>query len=79
MENVWAFYRRSTDKQELSIDDQRRECQAFAARNNWQIVKEFEPRQGYGSGLTIDRDESFLGNDPSGGVGRPRRPLSRGL
>jgi len=60
MENVWAFYRRSTDKQELSIDDQRRECQAFAARNNWQIVREFEPRQGYGSGLTIDRDESFL-------------------
>ena len=24
------------------------------------IIKEFEPRQGYGSGLTIDRDESFL-------------------
>jgi hypothetical protein len=31
-EKAWAFYRRSTDKQELSIDDQRRECLAFAAR-----------------------------------------------
>src|SRR5258708_40318942 len=60
MENVWAFYRRSTDKQELSIDDQRRDCQAYAASNGWQIVREFEPKNGYGSGLTIDRDEAFL-------------------
>src|SRR5438105_4034609 len=59
MEKAWAFYRRSTDKQELSIEDQRRECQAFAARMSWQIVREFEPAKGWGSGLTIDQDPSF--------------------
>jgi DNA invertase Pin-like site-specific DNA recombinase/DNA-binding transcriptional MerR regulator len=59
MENAWAFYRRSTDRQELSIDDQRRECRAFAAARGWHIVREFEPRKGFGSGLTIDRDPAF--------------------
>lgn len=57
---AWAFYRRSTDKQELSIDDQRRECHAFAITRGWQIVREFEPAKGFGSGLTIDRDSTFL-------------------
>lgn len=59
MEKAWAFYRRSTDKQELSIEDQRRECRAFAASRGWQIIREFEPAKGYGSGLTIDRDPAF--------------------
>jgi DNA invertase Pin-like site-specific DNA recombinase len=60
MENAWAFYRRSTDKQELSTEDQRRDCRAFATARGWQIVREFEPQLGYGSGLTIDRDPAFL-------------------
>jgi DNA invertase Pin-like site-specific DNA recombinase len=59
MEKAWAFYRRSTDKQELSISDQRRECQAYAQRLGWIIVREFEPVKGWGSGLTIDQDPSF--------------------
>lgn len=57
---AWTFYRRSTDKQELSVSDQRRECQAFASARGWQIVQEFEPVKGWGSGLTIDQDASFL-------------------
>lgn len=60
MEKAWAFYRRSTDKQELSIEDQRREVRAYAHARGWEIVREFEPRLGYGSGLTIDRDVAFL-------------------
>src|SRR5215467_12032896 len=60
MEKAWAFYRRSTDKQELSIEDQRKEVRAFAQQRGWQIVREFEPHLGYGSGLTIDRDSAFL-------------------
>lgn len=59
MEKAWTFYRRSTDKQELSIEDQRRECRAYAASRGWLIVREFEPVKGYGSGLTIDRDPAF--------------------
>lgn len=60
MEKAWAFYRRSTDRQELSIDDQRNEAHSFAQGRGWVIVREFEPRLGYGSGLTIDRDSEFL-------------------
>src|SRR5579872_4355179 len=60
MLRAWAFYRRSTDKQELSISDQKRECHAFAKTQGWQIVREFEPREGYASGLTIDRDAVFM-------------------
>src|SRR5579862_42101 len=60
MENAWAFYRRSTDRQELSIEDQRKEVRAYAEARGWHIVREFEPHLGYGSGLTIDRDPAFL-------------------
>lgn len=60
MTKAWAFYRRSTDKQELSIEDQRREVHAYAKQQGWQVIREFEPHLGYGSGLTIDRDRSFL-------------------
>ncbi len=56
---AWGFYRRSTDHQELSIDDQRRECRAFAERRGWQIVREFVPAKGYASGLSIERDPTF--------------------
>jgi DNA invertase Pin-like site-specific DNA recombinase len=60
MEKAWAFYRRSTDKQELSIEDQRKDVRAYAQQRGWQVVREFEPQLGYGSGLTIDRDPAFL-------------------
>jgi DNA invertase Pin-like site-specific DNA recombinase len=60
MERAWAFYRRSTDRQELSIEDQRREVRAYAQDHGFEIVREFEPHLGYGSGLTIDRDRSFI-------------------
>jgi len=59
MDKCWAFYRRSTDRQELSIPDQRRECQALAKKMDLQIIREFEPLKGWGSGLTIDQDPSF--------------------
>lgn len=59
MEKAWAFYRRSTDKQELSVEDQRRECQTLATKMNLEIAREFEPVKGWGSGLTIDQDPSF--------------------
>src|SRR5262245_39343670 len=59
MENAWAFYRRSTDKQELSIDDQRRECRAFAMTRGWAIVREFVPGKGFASGLSIERDTTL--------------------
>jgi DNA invertase Pin-like site-specific DNA recombinase len=60
MIKAWAFYRRSTDKQELSIEDQRKECHALAARMGLEIIQEFSPAKGYGSGLTIDRDSEFI-------------------
>lgn len=60
MERVWAFYRRSTNKQELSIDGQQKECRAFAAARGWEIVREFIPARGYASGMSIDRDPEFL-------------------
>ncbi len=56
---VWAFYRRSTDRQELSIDDQRKEVHALAESKGWEIIREFEPSKGWGSGLTIDQDPTF--------------------
>src|SRR5579872_1921426 len=59
VERAWAFYRRSTNMQELSIEDQRRECHAFAAGRGWDIVREFAPSKGYASGLSIERDATF--------------------
>ena len=59
MEKAWAFYRRSTDKQELSIEDQRKKAHAFAQVRGWEIVREFVPTKGYTSGLTIERDPTF--------------------
>jgi len=58
--SAWAFYRRSTTLQELSIDDQRRDVEAFAKTRGWKIIKEFVPAKGYASGLTIDRDPMFI-------------------
>jgi len=59
MDKAWAFYRRSTDRQELSIEDQRRECRSFSQARGWEIVREFVPAKGYASGLTIERDATF--------------------
>jgi DNA invertase Pin-like site-specific DNA recombinase len=56
---AWAFYRRSTDMQELSIEAQRRDCRAFAEARGWEIVREFSPTKGYASGLSIERDSVF--------------------
>lgn len=60
MRKAWAFYRRSTEMQEVSVEDQRRVCHAKAAQIGVEIVREFVPAKGYASGLTIDRDETFL-------------------
>src|SRR5712692_8360542 len=60
MDQAWAFYRRSTNLQELSIEDQRRECETFASARGWKIVREFVPSRGYASGMSIDRDATFL-------------------
>jgi site-specific DNA recombinase len=60
MDRAWAFYRRSTNLQELSIDDQRRECEAFASDRGWEVVRDFVPARGYASGMTINRDPTFL-------------------
>ena len=56
----WTFYRRSTDRQELSIEDQRKACEAYAKERGWAIVREFVPPRGYASGLTIENDPAFL-------------------
>ncbi len=57
--HAWAFYRRSTDRQELSIEDQRRECTNFACARGWVVLREFVPAKGYASGLSIERDATF--------------------
>ena len=59
MKNAWAFYRRSTNMQEVSIDDQRAACRAKAAEMGCVISREFVPPKGYASGLTIDKDPGF--------------------
>ncbi len=59
MIKAWAFYRRSTNLQELSLQDQKKACWDFSEKHHWQIVKEFEPLKGYASGLTIDQDPTF--------------------
>ncbi|MBI5629910.1 MAG: recombinase family protein [Elusimicrobia bacterium] len=59
MTRAWAFYRRSTDKQELSIEDQKKACRDYADQKGWGIVREFIPEKGYASGLTIERDSRF--------------------
>lgn len=46
MIQVWAFYRRSTSKQEVSIEDQRRACQELCAQRGMEIVREFFPAKG---------------------------------
>ena len=57
---AWTFYRRSTEKQEVSVEDQRRICQKRAEELGLEIVREFVPSRGYASGLTIDRDGAFI-------------------
>ncbi len=59
MKKIWAFYRRSTNMQEVSIEDQRVACRAKAAEMGWVIAREFIPPKGYASGLTIDHDPAF--------------------
>lgn len=59
MDGAWAFYRRSTAQQELSIDDQRKKCVEYAAELNCVIRKEFVPAKGYASGLSIEYDAAF--------------------
>lgn len=44
----------------MSIEDQRRECRAYATARGWTIVREFAPSKGFASGLSIDRDRTFL-------------------
>ena len=59
MKQVWTFYRRSTDRQEVSIEDQRAACRAKAADMGCVIAREFVPAKGYASGLTIEQDATF--------------------
>jgi DNA invertase Pin-like site-specific DNA recombinase len=59
MTKAWMFLRRSTDKQDLSLQDQEAECKAYAKKNDLTIVRTFTPEKGYGSGLTIDADSQF--------------------
>lgn len=59
MDKAWAFYRRSTDKQELSISDQRAACLSKATDMRSIIAVEFVPLKGYGSGKTIEQDSEF--------------------
>ncbi len=56
---AWTFYRRSTNKQEVSLDDQKKECEKFAADNKFSIVREFIPERTYASGVSIERDSAF--------------------
>ncbi len=44
----------------MSIEDQRHECETFASARGWKIVREFVPARGYASGMSIDRDATFL-------------------
>lgn len=37
-----GYLRRSTDKQEQSLDDQRREIERYAARNGYSVVRWFQ-------------------------------------
>jgi DNA invertase Pin-like site-specific DNA recombinase len=39
---VVAYYRMSSDEQTASIEQQRKECRAHAARQKWRIVREYE-------------------------------------
>jgi hypothetical protein len=55
-----GIYRRSTEKQELPIEDQRKEVHTYAQQCKLQVVREFKPHLGYGSGLATDRDPTFL-------------------
>lgn len=57
---AWAFYRRSTDRQEVSLEMQAEKCREKAAALGLKIVREFVPAKGYASGLTIDRDAAFV-------------------
>lgn len=59
MNKAWAFYRRSTDKQELSIPDQRAACIKKAGEMNAIITCEFVPLKSYASGKTIEKDSEF--------------------
>ena len=60
MESAWTWVRRSTGMQELSLSDQLKSNEEFALKRGLKIVRVFEPEDGYGSGLTIDRDANFL-------------------
>lgn len=59
MDKAWAFLRPSTDRQELSVPDQRKICVKKATALGAMIVYEFVPFKGYRSGKTIERDSEF--------------------
>lgn len=59
MNKAWAFYRRSTDKQELSIPDQRAACIKKAGEMSAIITCEFVPLKSYASGKTVEKDSEF--------------------
>ncbi|UPT75613.1 MAG: recombinase family protein [Elusimicrobiota bacterium] len=57
---AWAFYRRSTDKQEASFEVQKTACWERAEQMRVEIVREFTPAKGFASGRTLDRDSVFM-------------------
>lgn len=56
---AWMHTRRSMDKQEASLEQQRAECQRRAIEMGAQIVREFTSHAGHVSGLDLEQDRGF--------------------